>query len=538
MLKALLVDDEKWVCELIKKSIKWDELDIEIIGEANDGVTAYNIIIEQQPDIVITDIRMPGFDGISLIKNVKELNMKTNFIIISGYQDFEYAQSALRLGIEDYILKPIDEEELTDILVRLGKKYLSSREQSQKDENQKKLFTNSMDKLKEQFLLKLLFDNKLKPMSLEEVNAEYQFKFQNGCFHVGVFKIDYLDVEKTDRNLGNIVFNKISEIIKRGFESNCYEVSTVQHRSNLVCVLNYPQEKSVSIANCLKGIFQEVKAYVELFPFLGLTVGVGSIEKEVYFLKQSLNRALESIKCRIIEGGGKIIDISKLSYNDLKITDILPVEKEKSFISMIEVFNINEVSKWLEEVFTTISTKSGINPCLVFDICNEIIELYFKTMNKLNFSIEEEYISKSRVYEDIDECKSTHELLSYLLKLLNESLHFYFNLNQAQSRKPVEIAKLYVSNHYSEKINLDEVAKLVYMNPSYFSGFFKKETRINFSDYIINYRIGIAKELLKDIQYRITDVSEMVGYKDEKYFSKLFKKVVGINPTEYKKLYT
>lgn len=538
MLKVFVVDDEIWVCELIKKSIKWAELDLEVIGEANDGITAYNMIVEQHPDIVITDIRMPGLDGISLIKKLRESDINCNFIIISGYQNFEYAQNALKLGVEDYILKPVDEEELTDTLIRLRKHFLSSKEQVQKEENLKKLLTNSIEKLKEQFLLKLLFDNELNPMSLEEVNAEYQFKFKNGYFNVLVFKIDHLDIEKTDRNLGNVVFNKISEIIKRGFESSCYEVFTLQCKSKLICVLNYPQENSVIIENCLKKIFQETKTHVELFHSFNLTVGVGSIESELHFLKQSLDSALDSIKCRIIEGVEKIINISKLCYNDLKITEIVSIEKEKQFICMIEVFNINELSQWLKEVFATIFTINDINPCLVFDICYEIIELYFNTMKRLGFSIEEEYISRSRVYEDIDECKSINELLNYLLKLFNESLSFYYDLKQSQSCKPVEIAKSYVSKHYSETINLEDVAKLVYLNPSYFSDFFKKETGVNFSEYVINYRIEIAKELLKNIQYRIADVSEMVGYKDEKYFSKLFKKVVGINPAEYKKLYT
>lgn len=237
-------------------------------------------------------------------------------------------------------------------------------------------------------------------------------------------------------------------------------------------------------------------------------------------------------------GNERIIDISKVSFNSYKITDIITVEKEKQFICLIEIFDTNELTKWLKELFVSISDKRDINPCLVFEVCHEIVEMFFRTMKKYDLFLEQEYISKNKVNEDLDECNTLNELLDYLLKLVNESLSFYYNSKQSQNYRPVELVKSYISKHYSEQIGLVDAANLVYLNPAYFSDIFKKETGVNFSDYLLNYRIEIAKQLLKDIQYRANDVSEMVGYKDPKYFSKLFKKVVGISPAQYKKLYT
>src|SRR5690554_3938573 len=184
MIRVVIADDETRICKLIIKLIDWDKLGMLIVGTASNGIEALELIQKENPDIVITDIRMPGYDGLDMIERAKGINSDLEFIIISGYGQFEYAKKAIEYGVKDFLLKPINKEELHRALLRVG-------DYIKKKDGQMSL--NDVNKIRNSFLNNLILFNSdnHREFSLEEINDNYHFKFQRGLFRIVSLKMDY-----------------------------------------------------------------------------------------------------------------------------------------------------------------------------------------------------------------------------------------------------------------------------------------------------------------------------------------------------------
>ena len=538
MLKAIIADDESRVLQLIKKLVNWDDLGIQLVGEADNGIAAFELIRSENPDIVITDIRMPGLDGLEIVRKTREMNSKTSFIIVSGYKHFEYAQNALRYGVEEYLVKPINKEELNGILIRLRDRHLENNGRLESDKLIKSQLERSREKLRKQFINSMVFEpEKLIHRDLDEINAEYQFKFREGYFQAIVLKVDkkFKDI---DANHVYSVTDKIPEIVERSLHDRCSELFATRVDSKIICVYNFNQQCADIIKKSLKNIFDDVTRYLDTYSYFDLTIGVGSVETGLYTVTKSIQTALDSIKCRVVLGVDRIIDISTYDYKTIPVQEIITSDKESQFIHLVEVFDTEGLKRWIESIFDSVSEQKNTSPCVLFDISQEITDIFFQSIKKLNLQSEDKASFKNRLVQELDNSKSVADIKNCVFALVNDYLDSYLQSKRIQDSKPIRIAKQYVSEHYRDQVNLEDIAKLVHLNPVYFSVIFKKEVGINFSDYLINFRLNVAKSLLKDTRHNVYEIAEMVGYTDAKYFSKLFSKVVGIKPQDYRKLYS
>ena len=539
MIKAIIADDEIRVCQLIKNLIDWDEIEIEIVGEADNGITAYDLICNKNPDIVITDIRMPGLDGLDLIKKVRETKPKTSFIIISGHKHFEYAQNAVKYGVEEYLLKPINKEELTNILIKLRDRLLENSERLEDEKKIKNQLASSTDKLRKQFLANVMVGSDVFIIEdLEKINTEYQFSFKSGCFQAIALKLDKRNNENIDEKHLNIVLDKVAEKIKSSLEEQYFELEIVIIKGRIVCLINYSTTSIEKIKKNIKQVYEDIKNYLDIYDYFHITIGIGSIEQDIYSAHKSMKTAFASINCRVVLGIDKIIDISCYDCKKLNLVDYLTSEKETKFINFLKIFDKEGVKSWIEDIFNVVIGKTKDYPVLIIYLYNKIIDMFFDTMKVIDINYENEEILKSKIYMVIDSCKYAKEISEKLIIFMIEILDLYVNFKRMQDNKPIRIAKEYISLNYKETVSLEDIANLVHLNPVYFSVIFKKEVGVNFSDYLINFRLKIAKELLKEVGYNLSEIADLVGYKDSKYFSKLFTKVVGIKPTEYRKLYS
>ena len=215
MIKVLIADDEIKVCQLIKNLVPWEEIGLELIGFANNGINAIEMIVKEKPDIVITDIRMPGYDGIELIKRAKEFNPNINFIIVSGYRHFDYAHNAIKYGVGDYLLKPLKKNELINTLNKMVEKYNQKNKQIDENETLKKRIKNDMEKLRLGFMVDLLFNNAngINNIDLEKANIEYHFSFVKDYFQAIVIKTDINYKENSD-SVYNLLIDKTIPMIE------------------------------------------------------------------------------------------------------------------------------------------------------------------------------------------------------------------------------------------------------------------------------------------------------------------------------------
>jgi two-component system response regulator YesN len=539
MLSTLIVDDELWVCKLVKGIVNWERLGFQIIGEANDGNQAFELIVKNKPDLVITDIRMPGTDGLALIKKVKEYGVDTSFIIISGYSDFSYAKEALKYGASGYLLKPIDKKELTDLLKIVQKGILDKMSDLTSQVQTQQRLEQSIKQLKDRFLVDLLHSDQrtADPADLEDINSRYRLDFKKGCFQILICRVDTKNALENEE-VEAALLSSIEHFFLAELEAICFEVVAMNARNQLIFVLNYHPMKNNLVINAIPTIFRKISANLPLEGSFDLTIGCGSCESAFELAPKSFSLAKEAIQARVALGPNKIIDLSKLNYRASDMRDLFPLALEVKLRSSLEVFDSKAFSSIIGEIFRSLSGMRDIHPGSIFKVAYEIVESFYKVMRQVDIDLEKQLKSLGSVYEEIGECKSIDQIIDYFAKLFAKTLTSYNNLKQNHSRKVIELIKCFVFDNYGREITLNDISKVIQLNPKYIGELFKKETGINFSDFLTNHRIDMAKELLKDVRCRINEVSDKVGYKDVKYFSSLFKKNTGVTPAEYKKMFS
>lgn len=533
-LRVLIVDDEFRIGMLIKKLIKWDDVGLECVNVVDNGETAYSIILEEKPDIVITDIRMPKISGLDLISMTKEKNEQVKFVVISGYKEFEYAHKALQYGVTDYLLKPINEDELDKVLRKLQAAITDECIKQQQGEQFKKAVTASEQIIKSNLLNSII--DKAETHTVDEIEEEYNVHLNAGAY-IGIdIKLDYWDYEKNSKRQDKLTVEKITVIVEKNFKDYVKEYLICEKANlNIYCLINYDLSKSREIKNIINSILTEIQAYLIGFEQYKVTIGIGSEETDFGNIGHSISEAYKAVQNRIKFGTGRLI------YADLlQPSELLDIQKYLSaykgpFLTGIESFSKESVEKIVSQIFDEFQFKENIDFSCLYDIADELIDLFFE-----NFTVHDN--EKNQYMQFMKSaCQQCYKLFS-LKGLLKDNFGKYMdiclNLLETEATKPIRQAKQYIDEHYSEKIVLEDIAAIVNLNPVYFSVLFKRKTGLNFSAYLVNVRIEVAKEMIRNSNKTIAAIADEVGYKDTRYFSQIFTKTVGIKPALYRKIYS
>ena len=330
MIRVWIVDDEIWICQLIRKIIDWEGIGFQIIGESHDGYDAVKRIQEEKPELVLTDIRMPGFDGVELIKRVQKLGIAVQFIIISGHSDFGYAREALKYGALGYILKPIDQDELLFFLKKIKEKiFTSTREETQKQELKSRLAL-SLQQLREQYFLKL-FDNGFREeiLSIQELNQQYGCRFGRGWFRVILYQLDKKHERLEDHEVNGVMLNSLCRYFTAEFEKTCFEAFAFYKGQRILQILNYADNQQETIRKTLEQLRKKVNDEQKLELGYELTIGAGYPASSLEELPKSWESARDSLRLRLSVGFGKMIEAGRYRYEMTNIAAVFTVEEIK-----------------------------------------------------------------------------------------------------------------------------------------------------------------------------------------------------------------
>ncbi len=334
-MKVLIADDEDRVCRLIYRLIKWDELDMEVAAIAHNGLEVLSMIEEHRPDIVITDIRMPGLDGLEMIRRAKELDGTLEFIIISGYRHFEYAQNAIRYGAGDYLLKPVKEAELYSVLERMRNQYQMRHNQITQEERYKALIQNNRDRLRTTFFTDVVLKHSAPERinSLEWINETYHYEFSEGYFQIVILKVDSIAFNR-EENL-DYIQKKIVDLAGKKLKALVFDKEYFLEESRCMILLNYRPEKEMEIYKAFKSLINELMLQNDIFESLKVTAGLGSTEKEAVFDFVSeviLTSIGEAVKRKQEEGKRPIREAK--NYIRLHYKDALTLEKVSGVVDL------------------------------------------------------------------------------------------------------------------------------------------------------------------------------------------------------------
>lgn len=494
MLKLIICDDELTIRKSINTLIDWNSLGIEVIGTCQNGIETYNMILDENPNIVLTDIQMPGMSGLELIERVYNANLNTTFIILTGFSKFEYAKQAMKYGVKHYLLKPCNEKLIVESIKEVIKSYYSNQASKPITEYNKKLTENLHISILSNIINELIFlDNSVKDILtpytgfMDFYNEPYEM-----CYFHYVEEIKYLNVlEKIYDYFSNIAPNTT--------------VYSVYVKNTLIIFFKVFQLNSPNFNKSIS------------------TIDVESVYNHLTFsnLSSLLQALIKKIKrYSIIYFMNGLKPIPTCNYNNLITTIELLTNK-------LTTTNNNEI---FEEIISLINDVT--NPDFLKQTGSRIL---------IKLSTESTYVSSldiTKYLVELNQETDINTIRDMLIVKLNDVLKDNSNLQNQYSSFILKIME-YVDEHLSDSnLTLKYIAdNHLFMNVDYLSKCFNKETKQKFSNYITNLRVQKAKELLSDgNSEQIKWIAQQVGCgNNPQYFSQIFKKNTGMTPSAYAK---
>lgn len=535
MIKVLIADDELRICELIFRLIDWEALGMSVIAVAHDGRETIKIIKNEMPDIVITDIRMPGYNGVDVIRIGKEYNSDIQFIIISGYSQFDYAQNAIHYGVSDYLLKPVKAEELTKALLRIKSRIDKNNQMYSQVKKAWTLEQQNRRLYREQLIMEIAhgkgFDVLTKDMNT--LNEQYKYEFIPGFFTIVIVKADGLNFE--EKTESSFLYEKIQQSLSFAFAPVMQEMQgTMLDNGTYIFLFNYENEYA-EIELQIHRLLNQMLLQKDVFKKLHLTIGLGKRVNCLVEVGKSYETAYLAIKDRILVGTDRIIEgkekIVVQDYKDYFLHTVRELE------NVVENLDDKRISDIIQEWGTALSKDKEINGYQIEQSAKALVNSYLLSMQKNNYTLDEDDNLLKDFMKSIENCISLGEIQELLSGTLEQSLSEYRHKRALSGSKPIRDAKEYIRNNLAGNLTIQEVSEYVGYSSAHFSVRFKQECGITFSDYVMESRIEKSKELLKNTRETIESIAAAVGYSDVKSFTKNFKKYTEVKPSQYRKIY-
>lgn len=524
---VLLADDEPLILKGLSKLLPWSELDIEIVGYAYDGKELLELMQQHTPDIVISDISMPHLTGIDIIKEAKRLQLPSKIIFISAYQEFSYAKDAIAYGAIEYLVKPIKKSDLENAVT----KALSLiREQTEDDLRRNKL--DHLERKKRDDEVEVWLEQLTEGILSESSEGyHYLLKELTGTSHVAGSVIieslgsDHNDNGRWPQQTRKLVEFAVHNIIQESIRT-CGNGYTCIEADSYMFVLSYDDYEAPSrLAAAIK---QNILSFLKL----KASVGVGEPVQRLSELARSRKQAEEALEMTYFSGLHQVIFYSKQEQRKNSEHEWFTLQSE--IIQALTGNAVDEALAKTKELLQVIKAATIGNRQLAVSTCFSAV-LYIVQevkkadvpMSELGFDIQhlQHRLGQYETYEQM--CDGVYDMLQELSNRISDS-----PMNKEQ--KLMERVIQYIEAHYMDEISLEAVAAVAFMNPYYFSSFFKKQMKQNFKQYVTDLRMSHAIALLKNTDMMVYEIAEKVGYNNARHFSDMFKKHTGKLPQEFK----
>jgi two-component system response regulator YesN len=523
MYKIMIVDDEMLVRIGVKSLINWQELGFEIVGEDSNGQSAFEKYMALKPDIVITDIKMPKQDGLWLAKKIKEYNPNTEIIFLTCYDDFSYAKEAIKLKVSDYILKAeMEEAELKKILLEKKKKLDSIGGQVVESFNSKQMLD------KQENLLGLLLSNNKSNELVREEFEKVNIEWNTGkyCFVLFDFRASLKNDRNSEYHINNII-TACLELVTYKFKEEDAEIFSKQVGKSITCFVNGKILNEIKIQRCIDYLQSSIKQYFNI-GFKSVSSPITDTIEEVRKYQDWIFEASDYL-FYLPDGDHLTKDTMIKKPNSQFVYDAAMV---KEFYQYIENSDSDAIYKKIVELEELLNTQRSNSLEVKLELSHMINDIF----KRFDICFQEDndiFIFQKKVIHS-EELKEVMDIIREFVKnVIAENSSGRPDNAEILIKKAVQ----YIKDNYNTKISLDDIAGHVGISKYYFSVLFKKEQGITFSSYLNSVRIEKAKQLLKNPQITINDIVYEVGFNDNQYFSKTFKKYVGMTVTEYRNKY-
>lgn len=528
MYSLMLVDDEQDVRKAILETISWNELGFDVVGEAENGREALDIAQRLNPDVIITDIKMPFMDGIEMVKALREENPITKIVFLTGFNDFEYAQTAIQYNVMEYLLKPISADNLTKTLLSIRHKLDEERDELRNIERMKQNYETDRKIMRMGFLHALVAGGLSKDY-IFSVRGKLGLQMDGECNLVFVTKpgrqsleTNTLGVEDTD-----LMMSSISKLIAQTADRYARN-ETFWHLDQIVTILSDTCKK---VEQNSETLMLEIQQNLEHFYGVSSTIGVSEKFSDASKIRQAYDSACSALDYRLLLGKNMIIHIGDIEPEG-KVRFLFDETSETSLKAIIKTGTKEQASQFISQMFENMrQRKASLSDYQIYII--ELFSVVVKTAKALipNFDLNVEnnlnFITEIFNHESID------DVMLWFERLCHRIIE-YIGLQRQDSAEVLSRQGLqYIEENYAlTDLSLKSVSEYLHISSSYFSSIFKKTTGDSFTNVLIKIRMERARELLLTTSKKIFEIAQETGYTDQHYFSYCFKKYFQVSPNE------
>ena len=527
----ILVDDEAHVRSSMRRNTPWGDYGFSVIGEANNGVEAIELVEDLKPDVIITDIRMPYLNGIELIKQIREIQPTITIIILSGYDEFTYAQTAIHYNVKEYILKPVSKKDFCELLERTKKvldaTYLKINNINVLEDKYEK----ALPLLKEKFLLSLLSptrDNN--NVDLIQKAKSFDYNIEGNHFIVATVE--------ANRNDSPLVAMAMMEVCKERLSNKNAIFLQVEDQIVILFIENKMGEGDDFEPLYIKQVFRmisEISSYLNKYLKGGSTIGIGSAVHYPSQIHVSYKESLIALNYKAYQENQEILYINDVEHIDHPVVKKeMLLTKRDEFLTALKMGKKDKVEKL---ALTFFDNTSGLNPEGLQSYLLSIVSMLAEVTISYGTSISQINIAKGErnFIQELSTITTVNKARKWFVEL-SVSINQAIKGKREQSHiKFVEDAKQYIEEHYQDQnLCLETLCDYLGISTAYFSSTFKKETGTSFVNECNITRINKAKILMRETDMKNYEISERVGFSDSNYFSFCFKRTVGLSPSKYR----
>ncbi|MZQ86682.1 response regulator [Paenibacillus sp. 5J-6] len=536
MWRIAIIDDDRQVLQGMKLAIPWEALNAEYVGEAMTGEDGLQMVLEAQPDIVITDIYMPVMNGIDMIERLREEGFQGKIIILSGYSDFEFARQALRFQVSDYVSKPISLQTLNSVLSKVIEELTDEEEQRMKQVDLEQKLSMYEPFVQREWVQSAVAGTL--GSNWHESMLPPQFHYWQNKTHI-VLGIEIVrdlrasEVLLSDWNLFRFaVHNIVSEIVREQFEN--YEYTNLHStRSALLLHLDTEEAYTDSLVKLTKLSIRIIEC-IRLHLKLTVRVGIGAIKSHWMDIPDSTEEAFRAMDLKE-QRVNTIYDVfmySNTFKGEKETARIRPVKLYSELAGAIKISHEARAYEIIEMHVEAIERNMlSSTPDYLQMLAGELWGIFAYCLYEVGMVLDDLFSNEQVVMEMAGITKSEHlaKWLKEKISVICTSREFKGN---SKHQQVADFMTQYIHEHYMEDINLTDFTSKVYVSRNYLAIIFKNATGETFNNYLTRVRIEKAKELLLDRNMLVYEVAKRVGYKNVPYFSNLFKKYTGMNPTD------
>jgi two-component system, response regulator YesN len=531
MHKVLIIDDDRIIRKGLVTTIPWEQHDFQLVGEAADGERGLEIIENCQPHIVISDIKMPFMDGLDMARIAMGRYPAMKFIFLTGYQDFTYAQKAIKVKAVDYLLKPIDKKVLLEKVQKAAGEW-----DVEQDERQK--ITQAKPFLR-QVLLKKIIECQGKETDLLQEAISLGIELRGQTLLVFLIKIDEYyqesakkahDIEKNEY-LKFCTCNACEELLQQEGMGGVVELE--RDELTMIYCSNETKERAEEKSRALA---EKIKNTVKKYFRTTLTIALGGAYHGILCVRSSYQEARYAMNCRYLIGKDQVFSIGDVEFLSREDQGVQIEVQDDEFVNKVKLGFVQDALEFLNNLECKMMQQNDASLPYVRLRAVELLISLFR--GAAEWAKEWETVQQQSVpiyYSRINRMQTIREIIDLIRQVVCDLGEFVNMQNESQRCGVVESAALYIEEHYaSPGLSLQEIGQYVHMNPIYLSVLFKKEKNITFTDFLLQIRMKKAMEMLRCHHMKNYEVAERIGYSSPEYFSVCFKKYTGYSPIEFK----